>query len=41
MRSWIHRHPALVTLAMALFAMAATGAFIYYYLGSWLILPLI
>jgi hypothetical protein len=41
MRTWVQKHPIFLGLALALFALAATGAVIFHYLGSWLILPLI
>jgi len=40
MRTWIHKHPILLSLAAAALASAAAFATVFYYLGSWMILPL-
>ena len=41
MRIWIHQHPILLSMMVAVLAAAAAVGAVFYYLGSWLILPLI
>jgi len=41
MRTWLHRHPVVaVLLWTALALLGIEGTLLYYYLNSWLTLPL-